>query len=317
MNPDGPPHPDWPALPLAAWSETRDTLHLWLQIVGKIRLRLAPPQNHSWHSTLYVTSRGLSTRAMPHGDRTFEIDLDFIDHRLVVTASNGVRGGFALEPMTVAAFYERLMAELASLRLPVRISRRPNEVIDPIPFDRDDTHRSYDADAVHRFWRALVQMTRVLEIFRGRFIGKCSPVHLFWGALDMAVTRFSGRPAPEHPGGIPNLPDAVTREAYSHEVISAGFWAGTAPVDYAAFYAYAYPEPPGFPAAPVGPPAAFYSRDFREFILPYDAVRHSPDPDATLLEFLHSTYEAAAGLLSWDRPALESRSTPRDGAVAL
>jgi hypothetical protein len=278
---------------------------MWLQIVGKIRLAQTPPINHSWHTTLYVTARGLTTSPIPHGSRTFEIDLDFIEHRLAIVANDGARAGFALEPMTVAAFYQRVMDELERLALPVRIVAAPNEVADPIAFAKDETHRDYDRAAVHTFWRMLVQADRVMKQFRARFIGKCSPVHLFWGAMDMAVTRFSGRRAPEHPGGIPNLPDRVTREAYSHEVSSCGFWAGTPPLDYPAFYAYAYAEPAGFAGAPVRPAGAFYSQDFREFILPYDVVRRSADPDGALLEFFQSTYEAAATLAKWDRSALE------------
>ena len=306
--PSGPTRDDWPPLELNDWIETRDTLHMWVQIVGKIRLRQMPWTNHSWHTTLYVTSRGLTTSPMPHGQREFQIDFDFADprdHRLAIQSTDGRVGGFPLEPQTVAAFYERLMGELARLDLPVRIALKPNEVADPIPFPKDEVHRSYDADAVHRFWRALVQVDRVMKAFRARFIGKVSPAHLFFGALDLAITRFSGRPAPPHPGGILNLPDRVTREAYSHEVSSCGFWAGTAPIDYPAFYAYAYPEPAGFGGTRVRPDAAFYSRDFKEFILPYREVRDARSPDDTLLEFFQSTYEAAAGLASWDRAALE------------
>ncbi len=302
-----PAHTDWPALPLAPWIETKDTLHMWLQIIGKIRLRMSPPINHSWHATLFVTARGLTTSPIPHGTRHFQIDLDFVDHRLIITASDGVTGGFPLAPQTVAAFYGRLMQELKRLGLPVRISARPNEVVDAIPFAQDETHRAYDAEAVTRFWQATRQADRVMTMFRSRFIGKCSPVHLFWGAVDLAVTRFSGRTAPDHPGGIPNLPDRVTREAYSHEVSSCGFWPGTAPIDYPAFYSYAYPEPPGFAEAAVRPTGAFYSQDFREFVLPYDIVRESSSPDDTLLEFLQSTYEAAANLGKWDRAGLERK----------
>jgi hypothetical protein len=298
-------HPDWPALPLHDWIDTRDTLHMWLQIAGKVRLRLSPPINHSWHATFYLTSRGITTSPIPHGSRSFQIDFDFMDHRLIVAASDGRSGGFDLEPQPVAAFYARLMEELARLELPIRISAKPNEIPDAIPFEADEKHRAYDAGAVHRFWLGLAQADRVLKIFRSRFIGKCSPVHLFWGAMDLAVTRFSGRPAPQHPGGIPNLPDRVTREAYSHEVSSCGFWPGTAPIDYPAFYAYAYPQPPGFAEGRVRPDAAFFSTDFGEFILPYDRVRESPEPDATLLEFLQSTYELAADLGGWDRSAME------------
>lgn len=298
-------HPDWPALPLAPWADTKDTLHMWLQIVGKIRLRLTPPINHSWHATFYVTARGLTTSPIPHGARHFQIDLDLIGHSLIITASDGTTGGFPLEPQSVAAFYARLMDELTRMRLSVRISAKPNEVAEAIPFLRDETHRSYDADAVMRFWQAARQADRVMTMFRSRFIGKCSPVHLFWGAMDLAVTRFSGRTAPEHPGGIPNLPDRVTREAYSHEVSSCGFWPGSAPIDAPAFYAYAYPQPPGFADARVRPDGAFFSPDLGEFILPYDIVRHAASPDDTLLEFLQSTYEAAADLAQWDRKALE------------
>jgi hypothetical protein len=296
----------WPDLPLRDWIETRDTLHLWLQIVGKIRLAMTPPVNHSWHSTLYVTAHGLTTGTIPHGRREFQIDLDFIDHRLTIQSSDGEIGGFALAPQSVAAFYARLMKELERMALPVRIVAKPNELPDPIlPFADDETHASYDPDPVNRFWRILVQTDRVMKQFRARFIGKCSPVHLFWGAMDLAVTRFSGRTAPLHPGGVPNLPDRVTREAYSHEVSSCGFWSGTAPVDYPAYYSYAYPEPPGFAAMKVGPDGAFYSSDLREFILPYDRVRGSTNPDEALLEFFQSTYAAAADLAGWDRRGLE------------
>lgn len=295
----------WPSLPLEAWSETCATLHLWTQIVGKIRLVQSPWVNHSWHVTLYVTPRGLTTSAIPHGVRTFQIDFDFVAHRLVVQSSDGGTGGFALEPQSVATFYGRLMDELEKLGLHVDIYRMPNEIENPIRFDQDEVHRSYDSDYVHRFWRILVQADRVFKEFRARFLGKCSPVHFFWGAADLAVTRFSGRRAPEHPGGIPHLPDWVTREAYSHEVSSGGFWAGGGPIPYPAFYSYAYPEPAGFPAAPIRPGAAFYSKDFGEFILPYDAVRESESPESTLLDFLQSTYEAAANLAEWDRGTLE------------
>jgi hypothetical protein len=252
-----------------------------------------------------VTARGLSTSPIPHGIRTFQIDFDFVTHQLILQTSDGGAGQFALEPQSVAAFYTRLMGEMGQLGLHVDIYRKPNEVADPIPFDQDETHRSYDREYANRFWRILVQADRVFKEFRSRFIGKCSPVHFFWGAPDLAVTRFSGRRAPEHPGGIPNLPDRVTRDAYSHEVSSCGFWPGGGAIPYAAFYSYAYPEPAGFSAAPVKPDAAFYSADFREFILPYDAVRQAESPDSTLLEFLQSTYEAAANLARWDRSSLE------------
>jgi hypothetical protein len=300
----------WPSLPLAEWRDTCATLHLWMQIVGKVRLAQTAWTNHSWHVTLYVTARGLTTSPIPYGDRTFEIDFDFVDHRLDVRSSDGRAAGFALEPQTVAAFYARLQERMAALDLRVKIYAKPNEVEDPIPFADDIVHRSYDPEYANRFWRVLVQAERVFTVYRARFIGKCSPVHLFWGAPDIAVTRFSGRPAPEHPGGVPHLPDWVVREAYSHEVSSCGFWAGGGAIAYPAFYSYAYPEPAGFAQAPVKPAAAFYSSDLREFILAYDAVRQSADPDATLLDFLQTTYEAAANLAAWDRPALE-RTTVR------
>jgi len=308
--PGAPPAAAWPSLPLEEWTDTCATLHMWLQIVGKIRLAQSPWVNHSWHVTFYVTARGLTTSRITHGDRAFEIDFDFVDHLLTVRASDGGKGAFALEPQTVAAFYARLRGQMATLGLPVRIHDRPNEVADPIPFADDETHRAYDPDYANRFWRVLVQAARVFETFRARFIGKCSPVHVFWGAPDIAVTRFSGRTAPRHPGGIPNLPDRVVREAYSHEVSSCGFWPGGGAIPDAAFYSYAYPEPAGFPQARVEPPEAFYSNDLREFILPYDAVRLSGDPDARLLAFLQTTYEAAANLAGWDRRALERAPGP-------
>ena len=303
----------WPSLPLEAWSETCATLHLWTQIAGKIRLAQSPWVNHSWHVTLYVTARGLTTSPIPHGHRTFQIDFDFIAHQLVVQSSDGGiggMGGFPLEPQSVASFYRRLMDELEKLGLHVGIHRMPNEMENPIRFDQDEVHRSYDREHANRFWRILLQADRVFKEFRARFIGKCSPVHFFWGAADLAVTRFSGRRAPEHPGGIPNLPDWVTREAYSHEVSSCGFWPGGGPISYPAFYSYAYPEPAGFSTAAVKPAAAFYSSDFGEFVLPYDVVRESESPESTLLDFLQSTYEAAASLAEWDRGSLE-RVDPR------
>jgi hypothetical protein len=297
----------WPALPLEEWSATNLTFHMWTQIVGKIRLQQSPWWNHSWNTTLYVTSRGLTTSPMPHGLRTFQIDFDLIDHQLIVEKSDGAQFRMQLESQSVADFYADLMDALRRMDLEVHIYARPNEVMDPIPFAHDTTHRSYDPEYVNRFWRALVQSDRVFKIFRGRFIGKCSPVHLFFGALDLAVTRFSGRRAPEHPGGIPNLPDRVTREAYSHEVSSCGFWAGSGSISYPAYYSYAYPEPPGFAKARVRPDRAFYSADLREFILPYDVVREASNPDEVLLEFLQSTYEAAADLGGWNRAELEWR----------
>lgn len=301
----------WPSLPLEAWAETYATLHLWTQIVGKVRLVQSPWLNHSWHVPLYVTARGLTTSPIPHGGRTFQIDFDFVAHKLVLQTSDGGTGHFALEPQSVAEFYRRLMAELAKLALPVDIYRRPNEVADPIPFDQDEVHRAYDPEYANRFWRILLQADRVFKEFRVRFTGKCSPVHFFWGAPDLAVSRFSGRRAPEHPGGVPNLPDWVAREAYSHEVSSCGFWPGGGPIPYAAFYSYVYPEPAGFSTTPIKPSDAFYSPDLGEFILPYDVVRQSESPDSTLLDFLQSTYEAAANLAEWDRGSLERDQDPK------
>jgi hypothetical protein len=302
----------WPALPLEAWGDTYATLHMWTQIVGKIRLAQSPWINHSWHVTLYVTSTGLSTSPIPAGDRTFQIDFDFIDHQLIVQSSDGRSGHVELQAQSVASFYAKLMAELERLDLHVDIHPVPNEVSDPIPFDKDDAHCAYDREYARRFWRILVQVDRIFKEFRARFTGKCSPVHFFWGAPDLAVTRFSGRRAPMHPGGIPNLPDWVTREAYSEEVSSCGFWPGGGPIPYAAFYSYAYPEPPGFAAASIQPAGAFYSNDLREFILPYDIVRESESPDETLLEFLQTTYVAAADLAKWDRSSLEREHDPRN-----
>ena len=255
--------------------------------------------------TLYVTSRGLTTGPMASGTATFQIDFDFLSHELRIATADGGTATLALRPQSVAAFYRGLFAELSRLGLSVRIHRKPNEVAQPIRFDRDERHAAYDPGAATRFWRILQQSDRVFQRFRSRFIGKCSPIHFFWGAPDLAVTRFSGRTAPRHPGGVPNLPDRVTRDAYSHEVSSAGFWPGGGPVAYPAFYSYAYPEPPGFASVPVRPAAAFYSTDLKEFLLPYDAVRSAASPDDALLEFLQSTYEAAATGARWDRGALE------------
>lgn len=295
----------WPSLPLEAWRDTYATLHLWTQIVGKIRLVQSPWINHGWHVTLLVTARGLTTTLIPHGTRAFQIDFDFIAHRLILQSNDGGTASFPLQAQSVAVFYTRLMAELDALQLHVDLDLRPCEVVDPVPFDEDAMHRAYDPEFAARFWRILVQADRVFKRFRARFMGKCSPVHFFWGAADLAVTRFSGRPAPRHPGGIPNLPDWVTREAYSHEVSSCGFWPGGGPIPYAAFYSYAYPEPAGYAEARVEPAAAFYSTDLHEFILPYDAVRQAAAPDDTLLAFLQSTYDAAADLGTWNRTALE------------
>ena len=295
----------WPSLPLESWSDTCTTLHMWTQIVGKIRLTQSPWLNHSWHATLYVTSRGLTTTPIPYGTRTFQIDFDFFSHVLVIRVSDGRTSTLPLQPESVAAFYRRLMDEMQKLDLPVKINTKPNEVPTPVRFDQDELPRVYAPESAQRFWRILVQTDRVLKEFRSSFIGKCSPVHFFWGALDLAVTRFSGRPAPKHPGGIPNLPDWVTQEAYSHEVSSCGFWPGSGAIPYPAFYSYAYPEPAGFSQAVVRPDQAFYSTDFREFVLPYDVVRQSESPDKTLLDFLQSTYAGAANLAKWDRASLE------------
>ena len=298
----------WPSLPLAEWEPVCDTLHLWTQIVGKTRLALAPMQNHWWQCTLYVTTAGLSTSPIPCGERTFEIDFDFIDHRLVVRTSDGGRKTLPLEPQTVAEFYRRYLEALRGLGVPAEIRHpSPNEVAKPIRFDADTVHGSYDAVAVGRFGRALAQADRLLKEFRGRFLGKCSPVHFWWGSFDLSCTRFNGRPAPMHPGGIPNLPDWATREAYSHECISAGWWPGNGggPMREPAFYAYAYPEPVGCPQATIRPAEASYHPALHEWVLPYEVVRRSSTPDAMVLDFLQSTYEAAAGLGGWDRAALE------------
>jgi hypothetical protein len=296
---------EWPELPYAAWRDTRDTLHLWTQVVGKIRLMQAPWLNHSWHVVLYVTVRGLTTSPIPYGERAFQIDFDFLDHVLWVRTSDGPVRRIALAPMSVAEFYAELFAAMAELGLDIRITTMPCEIADSIPFDQDRTHASYDRDYVTRFWRVLLSTHRVFTQFRTGFLGKTSPVHFFWGSFDLAVTRFSGRPAPRHPGGVPHMPDAVAREAYSHEVSSAGFWPGGEPVDQAAFFSYAYPAPQGFAAAAVRPEQTFFSEQLGEFILPYDAVRTAPNPEGALLEFLQSTYQAAADLGHWDRAALE------------
>jgi hypothetical protein len=309
------PADPWPALPLDEWRDTYATLHLWLQIAGKVRLILSPWLNHSWHATLYPTATGLTTSLIPYRSGAFEIDFDFINHRLHIRAPEGRSAGFALEPQSVATFYQRLMRTLASLGIHVGIHRTPSEIADAVPFDQDETHQSYDPEYAARLWRVIVQSHRVFSEFRVRFIGKCSPVHFFWGAPDLAVTRFSGRIAPLHPGGVVGLPDKVVRDAYSHEVSSCGFWPGGGPIPYPVFYSYAYPEPPGFPKATVQPSEAFYDSTLREFILPYDAVRESALPDAMLLAFLQTSYEAAAELGKWDRGALERDRLPHDSPV--
>jgi hypothetical protein len=294
----------WPSLPLEEWQDTYATLHLWTQIVGKIRMSGSPLVNHWWNVTLHVTPRGLTTARIPHGTRTFRIDFDFLDHRLVIATNDGATRTLHLAPRSVADFYKDLMANLKSLGLDVKIQTIPQEIEDRTPFEKDEHHASYDKKAVERLHRVLVQADRVLNRFRAPFLGKVSPVHFFWGSFDLAVTRFSGRPAPPHPGGLPNVSDSVTREAYSHEVSSAGFWPG-AGYGQPAFYSYAYPSPPGFQDRPVRPEAASWDTNLGEFLLPYEAVRQSPDPDAALLDFLQSTYEAAADAAGWDRAALE------------
>jgi hypothetical protein len=295
----------WPELPTAAWRETYETLHMWTQIVGKIRLAREPWLNHSWHVALYVTARGLTTSPIPDGARTFHINFDFIDHALRISTSDGATRQFALAGKSVADFYAAIMAELAQLGIQIAINEMPNEVPEPIRFSQDHRHASYDPDAVQRFLQTLVNADRVFKQFRTGFLGKASPVHFFWGSFDLAVTRFSGRRAPRHPGGVPHLLDEVAAEAYSHEVSSAGFWPGSGAIDYPAFYSYAYPEPAGFRATKVRPDAAFFSEALGEFVLPYDAVRTAAQPDQALLEFLQTTYEAAANTAKWDREALE------------
>jgi len=292
---------DWPSIPYADWQPTAAALHLYLQIVGKYRLARSPWINHSWHATFYVTPRGLTTSTIPDGTGSIEFSFDFADNVLRGTCGSGAAFDFELQPMTVAEFHRRFTGMIAELGGDAKFHGTPNELPEPVPFIDDNVARPWDADAVARFHRALVSVNRVLQKFRTGFRGKVSPVHLFWGSFDLAVTRFSGRRAPLHPGGIPNLPDAVTREAYSHEVSSAGFWAGGGPIDEAAFYAYAYPAPGGFSDAVVSPEAAYFDQNFGEFILPYAAVRESRDPEGTLLGFLESTYEAAAALGNWDR----------------
>jgi Family of unknown function (DUF5996) len=293
----------WPALSYPAWRDTAVTLQLWTQIVGKVRLALTPWVNHGWHVTLYVTARGLGTSPIPIGNAIFEIEFDFISHRLIVRTGWGAERVLPLEPQTVADFYRRVLDLLNDTGIAVRINQVPNEVQNPIRFSDDRMHASYDPDAAHAFWRALVQADRVFKLFRSGFLGKVSPVHFFWGSFDLAVTRFSGRRAPLHPGGVPALPDSVTREAYSHEVSSAGFWPGNDAFPQAAFYSYAYPEPAGFRDRPLK--AGYFEAKLGEFILPYDTLRSAADPDALLLDFLFSTYAAAAEAGHWDRAALE------------
>jgi len=297
----------WPSLPLADWNDTKDTLHRWLQIVGKTRLALSPPVNHWWHVTFYPTANGLTTSPMPYETRTVEVEFDFVNHDLLIRTSDGATRALPLVPRTVADFYHEYVSLLDSLGIRVHIRPVPSEMEDELPFTEDRQHRSYDPDATNRCWTILSEGGLVIQRFRGGFLGKCSPVHVFWGGFDLACTRFSGRRAPPHPGGIPHLPDWITREAYSHECISAGWWPGSAggPVAEPAFYAYSYPEPQGFGDAQVRPAAAYYDRNLREFILPYEAVRTAARPDEMLLDFLQTTYEAGADLGGWDRPSLE------------
>lgn len=302
MNQDKILYPELP--PLKSWEDTCNTVHMWSQIAGKIRLALSPWINHSWGSTLYVTTRGLTTSPIPYHSNSFSIDFDFIDHLLVITVSNGNTSSFSLEPMTVADFYSRLFGILNRLGIHVDILARPVEVAEAIPFSEDRKHNSYDPKAMHLYWKALVQTDRVFRKFRARYTGKVSPVHFFWGAFDIAVTRFSGRKAPKHPGGAPNCADWVMEEAYSHELSSAGFWSGIG-LEEAAYYSYSYPEPEGYREMVVKPEDAYFNETLGEFILPYESVRRSADPDETLLLFLQTTYEACADLGGWNRKELE------------
>ena len=292
----------WPSLPYEAWKETLETLHMWTQIVGKVRMELSPFVNHWWHVTLYITARGLTTSPIPYQDSTFEVDFDFIDHNLFIQTSEGTSKAMPLISRSVADFYREFMEALRSLEINVTINTLPSEVANPIRCDIDDEHASYDPEYAHRFWRILVQTDSVFKAFRSQFIGKCSPVHFFWGSFDLAVTRFSGRRAPEREGA-----DLITREAYSHEVISCGFWPGDATFQAPAFYSYTAPEPPGLSTAPLRPASAWYNPDNGLFLLRYDDVRNADAPEQVLQEFLQSTYEAGATLAHWDREALERR----------
>lgn len=298
-------HSLWPALDYTQWRDTAMTLQLWTQIVGKTRLSRTPWLNHSWHVVFYVTARGLSTSPFDANGETMEIEFDFIVHALRIRTSAGKERSLPLTAQPVSTFYRSYLAALAELGFAATINPVPNEIETAIPFPEDHVHRAYDPDAAHRFWRALIQADRVFKLFRTAFLGKCSPVHFFWGSFDLAVTRFSGRRAPPHPGGVPHLPDAVAREAYSHEVSSAGFWPGNDAFPHAAFYSYAYPEPEGFRERPVRPAGASFNTQLGEFILPYQAVRLADSPDDALLSFLQSTYDAAADTAKWDRTALE------------
>ncbi|UPJ76149.1 DUF5996 family protein [Bradyrhizobium sp. 187] len=302
----------WPDIPYESWRETCSALHLYTQIVGKYRLARTPWVNHSWHATFYVDARGLTTSLIPDGPGGVQITFDLLGHTVTGAATDGRRAEFALGRMSVASFHTRFVDLLRSLDAAPDDFGKPNEVPNPIPFTEDHVERPYDAEAVARYFQALVAVDRVFKRFRTSFLGKDSPVHLFWGSFDLAVTRFSGRAAPRHPGGVPALPDSVTREAYSHEVSSAGFWPGGNGVDSPAFYSYAYPKPEGFEAAQPSPAAAYFDEKLGEFLLPYDAVRRSSDPETTLMDFLDSTYRVAADLGGWDRAALEcSVGVPR------
>ncbi|MEU3307521.1 DUF5996 family protein [Nocardiopsis sp. NPDC055551] len=294
---------NWPSLRVSDWTDTRDTLHMWTQIVGKIRMAHAPLVNHWWQVPLYVSPRGLTTSTVPYRSGAFEIEFDFVGHRIEVRSSDGDTDGFPLRPMTVAAFYSRILDLLGRLGIAAPIRPIPNEVDPAIPFAEDHEHASYDGEAATLFWRQLLQANRVIGEFRSHFIGKVSPVHFFWGGMDLACTRFSGRPAPEHPGGVPNCGDWVMVEGYSRELSSCGFWPGGG--EEGAFYSYAYPAPEGFAEQSPGPEGAHYSTEFQQFLFPYEVARTAPDPDRAVAEFLHSTYEAAANLGRWDRPALE------------
>lgn len=320
IDPQPPAAPStWPELPSSAWADTLETLHMWTQVVGKVRTELSPWRNHSWSSALYVTCRGLTTSPIPYHGRTFEIEFDFVEHDLAIRANDGGRRVVPLEAKSVAVFHDEVLSTLGEMGFEVSIHPEPNEIPDAIPFSEDEVHRTYEAEHAHRLWRALVQADRVMKSFQAAFIGKASPVHFFWGGFDMAVTRFSGREAPEHPGGFPNLPDAITREAYSHEVTSCGFWPGNRENPDPIFYAYAYPTPEGFEGATVRPDAAFWLEDLGEFALPYEAVRQAASPDDELYAFFESAHGAAAELAGWDRKGLERergyRPVPRWGAI--
>lgn len=298
----------WPSLSFDSWQPTYETLHMWFQIVGKIRLVQSPWINHSWHTTFYLTSRGMTTSPMPAGPDSFQIDFDFIDHRLTISKSDGQTKVLALRDQSVADFYQELFGSLAAMNLNISINTRPNEVADPIPFELDSRHCHYNPDDAHRCWKVLRGADQLFKQFRSRFCGKCSPVHFFWGSFDLAVTRFSGRRAPLHPGGIPNLPDAVTQEAYSHEVSSCGFWPGSPQMPEPVFYSYAYPEPASFAEASVLPSSARYNATLKEFVVPYEELRASGQLESLLMDFLQTTYEAAAELGGWDRSLLERPS---------